>query len=84
MIQPATAADKPTTEPTETSNSPAIMTIVIPAATISIIVICPSRLPTLTGERKRSLAICITTIRISKDAERLDEAVGALEASENA
>ena len=43
MIQPATAADNPTTDPTETSNSPAIITIVIPAATMSMTVICPSR-----------------------------------------
>ncbi len=64
MIQPATAADNPTTEPTETSNSPAIITMVMPAPTISMIVICPSRLPTFAGERKRSLAICIATIRI--------------------
>ena len=65
MIQPATAADNPTTEPTETSNSPAIMTIVMPAATISMTVICPSRLPTFAGDRKRSFAICMTTIRIA-------------------
>ena len=65
MIQPATAADRPTTEPTETSNSPAIMTIVMPAATINMTVICPKRFPTLAGDRKRSLAICMTTIRIA-------------------
>ena len=68
MIQPATAADRPTTEPTETSNSPEIMTMVMPAATISITVIWPSRLPMLIGDRKRSLAICMTTMRIARTA----------------
>ena len=62
MIQPATAADSPTTEPTATSNSPEIMMMVMPAATISMTVIWPSRLPMLTGDKKRSLAICMRTI----------------------
>jgi hypothetical protein len=66
MIHPATAADRPTTDPTETSNSPAIMTRVMPAATISITVICPRRLPMLTGDRKRSLATCMMTIRTAR------------------
>ena len=66
--QPATAADRPTTAPTATSNSPEIMMIVMPAATISITVIWPRRLLTLIGDRKRSLAICMTTISSARTA----------------
>ena len=51
----------------------------MPAATISITVIWPSRLETFAGDRNRSFTICMITIRIKENAERLDEAVGALE-----
>jgi hypothetical protein len=66
ISQPATAADSPTTEPTATSNSPEIMTMVMPAATISITVIWPSRLPMLIGDRKRSLETCMMTTRMAR------------------
>ena len=62
ISHPATAADKPTTAPTATSNSPEIMMTVMPAATISMIVIWPRRFEMLIGERKRSLAICMRTM----------------------
>ena len=66
MIQPPTAADRPTTEPTDTSNSPEIITIVMPAATISMTVIWPSRFETFAGDRNRSFTICMITIRMSR------------------
>ena len=65
ISQPATAADRPTTEPTATSNSPEIMTMVMPAATISITVIWPKRLPMLIGDRKRSFETCMMTTRMA-------------------
>jgi hypothetical protein len=39
------------------------MITVMPAATISMIVIWPRRFETLIGDRKRSLAICMRTIK---------------------
>ncbi len=66
MIQPPTAADRPTTEPTDTSNSPEIIAIVMPAATISITVIWPSKLETFAGDRNRPFTICMITIRMRR------------------
>jgi hypothetical protein len=43
-----------------------MMTSVMPAATISMTVIWPSRLPMLTGDRNRSLAICMMMIRMAR------------------
>ena len=50
------------------SNSPEIMTMVMPAATISGTAICPIRLAMLIQVRKRGDRIDMTTIRIARTA----------------
>ena len=68
MTVAETAADSATTEPTEMSNSPAIMTMVMPAATISGTAIWPIRLAMLIQLRKRGDRLDITTTSTSSTA----------------
>ena len=71
-----TAADSATTEPTEMSNSPEIMTIVMPAATISGTAIWPIRLAMLIQLRKRGDSDRHHDDQHQQHRQRLDQAVG--------
>ncbi len=68
MTVAETAADSATTEPTEMSNSPAIITMVMPAATISGTAIWPIRLAMLIQLKKRGDRLDITTTSTSSTA----------------
>ena len=63
-----TAAASATTEPTEMSNSPEIMTMVMPAATIRLTAIWPIRLAMLIQVRKRGERIDMMTTRTASTA----------------